>query len=331
MDEQNKRHMQIKIRILCGIVTIFIITGIAYAFTLNRYLNQSNHIKEDNIQVQTETTESTSEPEKEPVAIAAPVQIPEKTQESEPVIPKELTFKETCAENYTDEMAQTELTYLSDTTYIAVFQNEINGNPYTLAHVVIKSPNQISTTVSKTRRLSIKLYEDENALLAMSSSMLAGHINFMNGLHITNAETISSNQIPIGTELACDTSGTLYKMQPDTPTDNIVFTILSDTPLLIQDSKAVQIPDAIAPSKTCKSAIGMVKPCEYYFLTASDGDYINNVTYTDMQNILLEKNCSFAQSLTKDVNVAMAFQGELVNRPADKSGRAQYEYLIIKD
>lgn len=324
MDEQNKKRMKIKIRILCGIVVIFVITGIAYAFTLNRYLNQNNRIKENVIPMQTESVTET-------VAATEPESIPEETQETEPVVPKELTFKETCAENYTDEMSQTELTYLSDTTYIAVFQNEINGNPYTLAHVVIKSPNQISTTVSKTRRLSIKLYEDENALLAMSSSMLAGHINFMNGLHITNSETISSNQIPIGTELACDTSGTLYKMQPDTPTDNIVFTILSDTPLLIQNNEAVQIPDAIAPSKTCKSAIGMVKPCEYYFLTASDGDYINDITYADIQSILLEKNCSFAQSLTKDVNVAMAFKGELVNRPADKSGRTQYEYLIIKD
>lgn len=324
MDEQNKKRMKIKIRILCGIVVIFVITGIAYAFTLNRYLNQNNRIKENVIPMQTESVTET-------VAATEPESIPEETQETEPVVPKELTFKETCAENYTDEMSQTELTYLSDTTYIAVFQNEINGNPYTLAHVVIKSPNQISTTVSKTRRLSIKLYEDENALLAMSSSMLAGHINFMNGLHITNSETISSNQIPIGTELACDTSGTLYKMQPDTPTDNIAFTILSDTPLLIQNNEAVQIPDAIAPSKTCKSAIGMVKPCEYYFLTASDGDYINDITYADIQSILLEKNCSFAQSLTKDVNVAMAFKGELVNRPADKSGRTQYEYLIIKD
>ena len=324
MDEQNKKRMKIKIRILCGIVVIFVITGIAYAFTLNRYLNQNNRIKENVIPMQTESVTET-------VAATEPESIPEETQETEPVVPKELAFKETCAENYTDEIAQTELTYLSDTTYIAVFQNEINGNPYTLAHVVIKSPNQISTTVSKTRRLSIKLYEDENVLLAMSSSMLAGHINFMNGLHITNSETISSNQIPIGTELACDTSGTLYKMQPDTPTDNIVFTILSDTPLLIQNNEAVQIPDAIAPSKTCKSAIGMVKPCEYYFLTASDGDYINDITYADIQSILLEKNCSFAQSLTKDVNVAMAFKGELVNRPADKSGRTQYEYLIIKD
>ena len=329
MDEQNKKRMKIKIRILCGIVVIFVATGIAYAFTLNRYLNQNNHIDENIIPMQTETVET--EPATETMVTTETESIPEETQETKPVVPKELTFKETSTENYTDEMAQTELTYLSDTTYIAVFQNEINGSPYTLAHVVIKSPNQISTTVSKTRRLSIKLYEDENALLAMSSSMLAGYINFMDGLHITNSETISSNQIPIGTELACDTSGTLYKMQPDTPTDNIVFTILADTPLLIQNNEAVQIPDAIAPSKTCKSAIGMVKPCEYYFLTASDGDYINDITYADMQNILLEKNCSFAQSLTKDVNVAMSFKGELVNRPADKSGRTQYEYLIIKD
>lgn len=329
MDEQNKKRMKIKIRILCGIVVIFVATGIAYAFTLNRYLNQNNHIDENIIPMQTETVET--EPATETMVTTETESIPEETQETKPVVSKELTFKETCTENYTDEMAQTELTYLSDTTYIAVFQNEINGSPYTLAHVVIKSPNQISTTVSKTRRLSIKLYEDENALLAMSSSMLAGYINFMDGLHITNSETISSNQIPIGTELACDTSGTLYKMQPDTPTDNIVFTILADTPLLIQNNEAVQIPDAIAPSKTCKSAIGMVKPCEYYFLTASDGDYINDITYADMQNILLEKNCSFAQSLTKDVNVAMSFKGELVNRPADKSGRTQYEYLIIKD
>ena len=329
MDEQNKKRMQIKIRILCGIVAVFVITGITYAFTLNRYLNQDNSIAVEKASMETDSIETelppettvTTETEAEPVIVKKPEKIP----------PKELSFKETCTEKYAEELTHTELSYVSDTTYIAVFQNKLNNSPYTLAHVIVKSPKQIMTVVSNTRRLSTKLYEDEQALLAMSSSMLSGHTNFIDGLHIANTETISANQIPIGTELACDTSGNLFKMQTDMPIENISFTILTTTPTLIQNKEPVSIPEALLSSNTCKSAIGMVAPCEYYLLTASDGDYINDITYTDMQNILLENNCVFAQSLTTSVNVTMAFNGQLMNQPADKSGRAQYEYLIIKD
>ena len=80
MDEQNKKRMKIKIRILCGIVVIFVATGIAYAFTLNRYLNQNNHIDENIIPMQTETVET--EPATETMVTTETESIPEETQET---------------------------------------------------------------------------------------------------------------------------------------------------------------------------------------------------------------------------------------------------------
>lgn len=320
MDQENQKRMKIKIGILCSVVALFVITGVIYALTLHTYL------KEDT--VPTEPAEIVSEvpetvpPEKTPEETPGPTDIPEKMPTS---------FQEICTQTYAEEMEQTGISYLSDTTYIAIFQNEWNGHPYTLAHIVVAFPSQIKTVVSTEKRLSTRLYDEENAILAMSASMMSGHFSFIDGLHITDTLQISNQSDSTGTELACDTEGNLYKLTPDHSLNDVRFTVLSTAPLLIQNSKPVEIPEAYQNSTRCKSAIGYTVPGEYYFLTASDGDYINNITYKDIQDILLENKCTFAQSLTTDINVAMAFEGELVNQPAEKSGRTQYEYLIVQD
>lgn len=322
---ENRKRMKIKICILCSIVTLFVITGIIYIFTISAYLREPTDNTLNTLQKETTETEETV------IEIPATDVTTETVSPTEKIPEKVLSFKDTCTKKYVDEMTQTNLSYLSDTTYIAVFQKDINGNPYTLAHVIIKSPNQITNVISDTKRLSTELYEMDQALLAISSSMMDSHISFIDGMHITNSEIISVSQMATGTELACDISGKLCKLQPGATPDETVFTVLTTAPLLIENKTPATIPDTLMTSKTCKSAIGMVVPCEYYFITASDGNYINEITYEDMQNILLEQNCTFAQALTTNINVAMSFTGQLVNKPAAQSGRAQYEYLIIKD
>lgn len=327
MDHENEKRNRIKIGILCAVVTVFIITGIVYAYTLHTYIVPGTqdiaHTVEQDETGSTETIRSPAEtqPEKEQ-------DVPE-TETETPV--KEPGFQETCAKRYAKELAETELWHLSDTAYVAVFQKEWNGHPYTMAHVVVASPDQIMTVVSGEKRLAVRVCEEENAILSMSASMMRDQNSFIDGMHITDSRIISTGQTVTGTELACSLSGELSLLTPDTDISDIRFTVLATTPLLIKDGKPAKIPEENRSSTNCKSAIGSVSPCEYYFLTASDGDYINDITYTDIQDILLENGCTFAQSLTTDINVSMAFNGQLVNQPAEQSGRTQYEYIIIKD
>lgn len=325
MDHKNEKRNRIKIGILCAVVAVFIITGIVYAYTLHTYIVPDPQDMAQDETVSTETIQSPAEiqPEKEQT-------IPE-TETKDRIPSEEPGFQETCSERYAKELTETELWHLSDTAYVAVFQREWNGHPYTMAHVVMASPDQMITVVSGEKRLAVRVCEEENAVLSMSASMMRDQNSFIDGVHITDSRIISNGQTVMGTELACSLSGELSLLTPDTDMNDIRFTVLATTPLLIEDGKPAEIPETNRSSTNCKSAIGSVSPCEYYFLTASDGDYINDLTYTDIQDILLENGCTFAKSLTTDINVSMAFNGQLVNQPAEQSGRTQYEYIIIKD
>ena len=109
--------------------------------------------------------------------------------------------------------------------------------------------------------------------------------------------------------------------------NNLHRSLAGSEPFLVD----VELPADISTNVTCKSVIGMVSPGEYYFMVASDGDYLSDVTYADMQKILLDKSCTFAQSLSTGVNVVMSMQGELINQPAVGTGRLQYEYIVVTD
>lgn len=216
-------------------------------------------------------------------------------------------------------------------------KDTVNGSPYCIAHVIVNDPEQIKTIVTSDKQYASKLYDNNEYLFAMNASVLNNsHTTFIDGLHICDYNIISDMTTSTGVELAYDNKGSLMKINEGTPFDelksnNIKWTVLSENPTLIKNSKAVELPADIPTDITCKSVIGMVAPGEYYFMVASDGDYLSDVTYADMQKILLDKSCTFAQSLSTSVNVVMSMQGELINQPAVGPGRPQYEYIVITD
>lgn len=321
MDKKPNKRIRVQVAILCVIVSVFIITGIVYAITIKQYVLGGDNTPDDTYYASSETQlETETVPETEQ-ATPAPIETPEPS------------FRQQNEEKYADEIKDSYQTYLSDTTYIAVTKGSVNNSPYCLAHVIVKDPSQIASIITTDRRLSTRPYGENNAVLVMSASGLKGYTHFLDGLHISNYTVVSGTTDLAGTELAFDKYGNLHRLTSAEKPDlaEIQWTVLCNTPVLIENGKASDIPDDVPTNHTCKSAIGMVVPGEYYFMAVSDGDYINDITYKDMQKILLDKSCTMAQSLTTGVNVAMSLQGELVNMPAAESGRTQYEYLIVTD
>lgn len=329
MDKKPNKRMRVQIAILCVIVSVFVITGIVYAITIKQYVLNGSNVPDDTYYASSKTQpEAETVPETEPATPA-----PAATEEPAPTKTPESSFRQQNEDKYSDEIKTSYQTYLSDTTYVAVTKASINDSPYCLAHVIVKDPSQIINIITTDRRLSTAPYEENNAVLVMSASGLKDYTHFLDGLHISDYTVVGSTTDLAGTELAFDKSGNLYRLNPAEKPDlaEIQWTVLCNTPVLIENGKETDIPDDIQTNYTCKSAIGMVTPGEYYFMVVSDGDYINEITYKDMQKILMDKSCTMAQSLTTGVNVSMALQGELVNMPAAGSGRPQYEYLIVKD
>lgn len=343
MDNKNKLRTKVQLIILTIVLAVFTITGIVYAVTLKQYVfnKKSGTVVTEEAKAEKQfTTKTHDKTEKPATEIIVENEFNKIKEESEKEIveePKEPTFKELNEMHYADEIAAAYRTYLSDTTYIAVMKDTVNGSPYCIAHVIVNNPEQIKTIVTSDKQYASKLYDNNEYLFAMNASVLNnGHTTFIDGLHICDYSIISSMTIATGVELAYDNIGSLMKLNEGTPFDelksnNIKWTVLSGNPTLIENSKAVELPADISTNVTCKSVIGMVAPGEYYFMVASDGDYLSDVTYADMQKILLDKSCTFAQSLSTGVNVVMSMQGELINQPAVGPGRPQYEYIVITD
>lgn len=343
MDNKNKLRTKVQLIILTVVLALFTITGIVYAVTLKQYVfnKKSGTVVTEEAKAEKQfTTKEPDKTEKPATEIIVENEFNKIKEESEKEIveePKEPTFKELNEMYYADEIAAAYRTYLSDTTYIAVMKDTVNGSPYCIAHVIVNDPEQIKTIVTSDKQYVSKLYDNNEYLFAMNASVLNnGHTTFIDGLHICDYNVISKMTIATGVELAYDNTGSLMKLNEGTPFDelksnNIKWTVLSGNPTLIENSKAVELPTDIPTDVTCKSVIGMVAPGEYYFMVASDGDYLSDVTYADMQKILLDKSCTFAQSLSTGVNVVMSMQGELINQPAVGPGRPQYEYIVITD
>ena len=343
MDNKNKLRTKVQLIILTVVLAVFAITGIVYAVTLKQYVfnKKSGTVVTEEAKAEKQfTTKEPDKTEKPATEIIVENEFNKIKEESEKEIveePKEPTFKELNEIHYADEIEAAYRTYLSDTTYIAVMKDTVNGSPYCIAHVIVNNPEQIKTIVTSDKQYASKLYDNNEYLFAMNASVLNnGHTTFIDGLHICDYNVISKMTIATGVELAYDNTGSLMKLNEGTPFDelksnNIKWTVLSENPTLIENSKAVELPADISTNVTCKSVIGMVAPGEYYFMVASDGDYLSDVTYADMQKILLDKSCTFAQSLSTGVNVVMSMQGELINQPAVGPGRPQYEYIVITD
>ena len=343
MDNKNKLRTKVQLIILTVVLAVFTITGIVYAVTLKQYVfnKKSGTVVTEEAKAEKQfTTKAHDKTEKPATEIIVENKFNKIKEESEKEIveePKEPTFKELNEIHYADEIAAAYRTYLSDTTYIAVMKDTVNGSPYCITHVIVNNPEQIKTIVTSDKQYARKLYDNNEYLFAMNASVLNNnHTTFIDGLHICDYNVISKMTIATGVELAYDNTGSLMKLNEGTPFDelksnNIKWTVLSENPTLIENSKAVELPADISTNVTCKSVIGMVAPGEYYFMVASDGDYISDVTYADMQKILLDKSCTFAQSLSTGVNVVMSMQGELINQPAVGPGRPQYEYIVITD
>ena len=343
MDNKNKLRTKVQLIILTVVLAVFAITGIVYAVTLKQYMfnKKSGTVVTEEAKAEkqftTKTHDKTEKPATEIIVENEFNKIKEESKKEIVEEPKEPTFKELNEIHYADEIAAAYRTYLSDTTYIAVMKDTVNGSPYCIAHVIVNNPEQIKTIVTSDKQYARKLYDNNEYLFAMNASVLNNsHTTFIDGLHICDYNIISDMTTSTGVELAYDNIGSLMKIKEGTHFDelksnNIKWTVLSENPTLIENDKAVELPADIPTDITCKSVIGMVAPGEYYFMVASDGDYLSDVTYTDIQKILLDKSCTFAQSLSTGVNVVMSMQGELINQPAVGTGRPQYEYIVITD
>lgn len=298
--------------------------------------NPTEQVIPDIIKVETEDTpveisDETSEEPSEEISENIP-------DDSEINIPA--TVREQVAMNWSDEMESADNVYLSDTTYVAVTKGSINNEPYWLFHVIMADPSQMTTTMTsnpRNRTSAYRLNEKKPYVLALpGSDMIGGYLAMCDGVHVYNGELQGDRSETLGTEVLFTNVGYMSRAEAGLSYEEInvpglSWTISTEYPTLIDNGVTLDIPDSFANNRSCKTAMGMVKPCEYYFLACSDGDYICDISYADMRDILADKGCFFAQAMHTEANAFIAMHGDIINDPAVEYGRPQIEYIIITD
>lgn len=358
MTEQEALRRKILLRILGTVIAIFCITFVIYIVTITRYQKSGDKsniaTNETEIQIEDKTAdimtqvsasdEDVDTPETEPAVeeVAESTESADTDDETLSVqasnVP--LSFKDEIESKYADEMNTSDDVYLSDSTYVATTKAYIENEPYWLFHVIVNDPSQITTTVAKStaeKRSAYELNAVKPYVLAVpGSDMASGYTQITDGVHVHNGELYGDRTETLGNEVVFTQVGYMEKADAGMSYEelnqpSLSWTISVECPTLIDNGVPLDIPEGFSENRSCKIAMGMVKPCEYYFLACSDGDYICDITYAEMRDILAEKSCFFAQALHTEANAFVAMNGCIINDPSVKYGRPQLEYILITD
>ena len=80
-------------------------------------------------------------------------------------------------------------------------------------------------------------------------------------------------------------------------------------------------------------ALRMVRPLEYYIITAGSTGHTHGITLYEEQEIFLRLGCTYARGLDGGGSAALIFEGRQINRPVEGEGneRAVIDFLSVTD
>ena len=211
--------------------------------------------------------------------------------------------------------------YASDKLFVAL--NAFNEpDDYWIAHVITKNGNIPKIRMGNDEFKSIeKLRNNEGRnkwILGINGSYYDKEYAPPAGIYI-NEGTVYQDEPASGDEMCILNNGALFTPPKDTSAKDlldmgVISTIISENPVLIDNGEKCEI---VTNNKNLpKTVIGMVAPGEYYIVIASNGTYTSQITFEDIQNILLERNCIYAKAMSGSTYTTMMFQCEQINEPA---------------
>ena len=238
------------------------------------------------------------------------------TAESDDIITKAMN-------EFSNEYADADYAYASESLFCTI-NKYTDPDTYWMAHVIV-APGNLPKVVPGGEGIhdtsSILQNQKEHGWkFGINGSYCDGDKNICDGVYINDSQLINGEDAS-GNELCITSDGTLFTPAAGTSYTELIengtiHTALSENPVIINDGQIIDI----EPKKqeTCKTVIGMVRPYEYYIVVASDGQYITDITYNDISQILQQAGCTYAKALSSAANVNMVYDGEIINQSADK-------------
>ena len=238
--------------------------------------------------------------------------------------------------------------YLSPTTFLTVnYKSNGKGGWYFLTHVIVKDASQLNGAQSfgnwggdrekpkdAAKRLGSILLTNGSYFKWEDSLPNGGDVFIVDGKYIPYRKDTAN-----GYEIALKKDGTLYTPSPGTPAqkmikDGVKYTWGTCEDCLIEDGRKCELKDLSWDSASYpRCAIGMVRPLEYYIITAGSTGHTHGITLYEEQEIFLRLGCTYARGLDGGGSAALIFEGRQINRPVEGEGneRAVIDFLSVTD
>ena len=256
---------------------------------------------------------------------------------------------EWAAEKYAEEYENAELKYCSDTLFYTCAKKETeNGGIYFLTHIVIKNANQINGSDSYgdfggDRETPLDAAKRCGANILTNGS----YFDYGTGHACGGSLLIRNNKVVHGEyadsyEICLRKDGTLFSPRYNTVDavlkQDVVFSWGTCEDLLIKDFEKCTLTDYDWNGNAYpRCAIGMVRPLEYYIITAGEAGYQHGITIYEEQEIFSDLGCAYARGLDGGGSSALVIDGKYVNENGDwiEDGslqrRAVADFLIITE
>ena len=183
--------------------------------------------------------------------------------------------------------------------------------PYTLTHIVIATPEQIRVTAANGVLGSLESPESAAVrtgwALGINGSFFGLNNYPLDGCLIRDGVLVSGGQTT-GHEICITDKGAIFSPPAGVPAESLLEVgvrdvLITTDPLLIQDGAIYGEGNMDITGYYPRTAIGMVTPGEYYIVTAEG----NGLTYSQLQSIFSDLECSFARSLDGGSSVSLMF------------------------
>ncbi len=237
--------------------------------------------------------------------------------------------------------------YLSDSIYVAVTSHENGkGGKYLLSHIVINDASQINGLLSYDdyageRENPVDAARRKKAVLLINGSYFRYETNEPNGADVVIADRrIMRGGTADGYEICLREDGELFSPSPWSISaeglieQGVKFSWGTCEDCLISNGEKCALTDTDWDySPYPRTSIGMVKPLEYYIITAGSTGHSCGITVEEEQDIFYGLGCQYARGLDGGGSAALVLKGRHINDSPEKDGsiRNVIDFLCFYD
>jgi exopolysaccharide biosynthesis protein len=246
--------------------------------------------------------------------------------------------------DYASEIESAKYLHLTDTIMVTINEYETDEYYYLLTHIVIDDPSQIHAGLSNddyggSRETPTSAAERLGWVVGINGSNFSYVTNTptMADVSIKNSQVMPDSKMTAnGMEICLTNSGNLFSPQQGMTVQELLAMGVTDTwccgdTLLISNGQAVNVGIQSEQYRYPRTAIGMVRPCEYYIITAGNGGYNKGMTYDEIRDTLMSRDCGFGKCLDGGGSSSLVFEKQLLNKPAAGSERPVTDFLYFTE